>query len=116
MLNIGDKMPLTLGPDADGKEVKLSDFPDKKFIIYFYPKDNTSGCSIEAENLRDNYQLFLEMGYQIIGVSKDSQASHKKFADKYFLPFPLIELMISELTIGIVTSQRQKICQSDTKI
>ncbi|MCH5223690.1 MAG: peroxiredoxin [Muribaculaceae bacterium] len=89
-MNIGDKFPELLGLDADGKEVKLSDYPGKKFIIYFYPKDNTSGCSMEAVSLKDNYDTFLQMGYQIIGVSKDSAASHKKFAEKYSLPFPLI--------------------------
>ena len=89
-MNIGDKFPDLLGPDADGKEVKLSDYPGKKFIIYFYPKDNTSGCSMEAVSLKDNYDTFLQMGYQIIGVSKDSAASHKKFAEKYSLPFPLV--------------------------
>ena len=89
-MNIGDKFPNLLGCDAEGKEVKLSDFPGKKFIIYFYPKDNTSGCSIEAENLRDNYETFQQMGYQVIGVSKDSVSSHKKFAEKYSLPFPLV--------------------------
>ena len=89
-MNIGDKFPNVLGLDAEGKEVKLSDYPGKKFIIYFYPKDNTSGCSMEAVSLRDNYETFLKMGYQIIGVSKDSAASHKKFAEKYSLPFPLI--------------------------
>lgn len=89
-MNIGDKFPEILGLDADGKEIKLNDFPGKNFIIYFYPKDNTSGCSMEAENLRDNYDTFLKMGYQIIGVSKDSMASHKKFAESHNLPFPLI--------------------------
>lgn len=89
-MNIGDKFPEVLGTDADGKEVKLSDFQGKKFIIYFYPKDNTSGCSLEAVSLKDNYATFLGMGYQIIGVSKDTAASHKKFAEKYSLPFPLI--------------------------
>lgn len=89
-MNIGDKFPDTLGNDADGKEIKLSDFPGKRFIIYFYPKDSTSGCTAEAESLRDNYETFQKMGYQIIGVSKDSQESHKKFAEKYSLPFPLV--------------------------
>ena len=89
-MNIDDKFPELLGLDQDGKEVKLSDFPDKKFIIYFYPKDSTAGCSAEAESLRDNYDTFLKMGYQIIGVSKDSAASHKKFIEKYGLPFPLV--------------------------
>ena len=89
-MNIGDKFPNDLGIGADEKEVKLSDFTGKKFIIYFYPKDNTSGCSMEASSLRDNYETFLNMGYQIIGVSKDSVASHKKFIEAQSLPFPLV--------------------------
>lgn len=90
MMNIGDKFPDLLGIDTDGREVRLSDFPGKRFIIYFYPKDNTSGCTLEAVSLRNNYQTFLDMGYQIIGVSKDDGKSHRKFADKHELPFPLI--------------------------
>lgn len=89
-MNIGDKMPDLLGKDAEGKDVRLSDFPGMKYIIYFYPKDNTPGCSMEAKSLAENYETFLGMGYQIIGVSKDSEASHCKFAEKYGLPFPLI--------------------------
>lgn len=89
-MNIDDKMPDLLGKDADGKEIRLSDFPGKKFIIYFYPKDNTPGCTAEAVSFRDNYDALLEMGYQVIGVSKDSEASHKKFAEKQNLPFPLV--------------------------
>lgn len=89
-MNIGDKFPDLLGPGADGKEIRLSDFEGKRFIIYFYPKDSTSGCTVEANNLRDNYETFLKMGYQIIGVSKDSAASHKKFAENNSLPFPLV--------------------------
>ena len=89
-MNIGDKFPEVLGLDQNDKEVKLSDYPGKKFIIYFYPKDNTSGCSAEAASLRDNYDTFLKMGYQIIGVSKDSAASHRKFIEKQGLPFPLV--------------------------
>ena len=89
-MNIDDKFPDLLGKGADGKDIKLSDFPGKNFIIYFYPKDNTSGCSIEAVNLKENYQTFLDMGYQVIGVSKDSESSHQKFIDKYELPFPLV--------------------------
>lgn len=90
LMDIGSKFPDLLGKDANGKEVRLSDFPGMRFIIYFYPKDNTSGCTVEAQNFRDNYQTFLNMGYQVIGVSKDSEASHKKFAEKNSLPFPLI--------------------------
>lgn len=89
-MNIGDKFPDYLGRDAEGKEIRLSDFPGKNFIIYFYPKDNTPGCTLEAKSFRDNYQTFLDMGYQIIGVSKDSEESHQKFACKHGLPFPLI--------------------------
>ncbi len=89
-MNIGDKFPDLLGCDADGNEVRLSNYPGKNFIIYFYPKDSTSGCTLEAISLRDNYSSFLEMGYQVIGVSKDSEASHRKFAEKNSLPFPLV--------------------------
>ena len=89
-MNIGDKFPDLLGRDAEGKEVRLSDFPGKKFIIYFYPKDNTPGCTLEAQSFRDNYDTLLGIGYQVIGVSKDSEASHQKFAAKHCLPFPLV--------------------------
>lgn len=89
-MEIGDKFPDLLGLDADGKEIRLSDFPGKKFIIYFYPKDSTPGCTMEAKSFRDNYQTFLDMGYQIIGVSKDDAKSHKRFAEKQCLQFPLI--------------------------
>ncbi|MCH5233677.1 MAG: peroxiredoxin [Muribaculaceae bacterium] len=99
-MNIGDKFPNVLGPSIDGKEIKLSDYPGMKFIIYFYPKDATSGCTAEAISLRDNYQTFLKMGYQIIGVNNGSVESHKKFAEKQELPFPLVadtDLKICEL-------------------
>jgi len=87
---IGEKFPDLLGHDADGREVRLSNYPGKKFIIYFYPKDNTPGCTAEACNLNENYSLLCNLGYQVIGVSKDSPASHKKFSDKYALQFPLV--------------------------
>ena len=76
--------------DQDGKTVKSEDLLGKKTIIYFYPKDNTSGCTAEACNLRDNYEAMVAKGYNVIGVSKDSAASHKKFAEKYQLPFTLL--------------------------
>ena len=76
--------------DQDGKMVKSEDLIGKKTIIYFYPKDNTSGCTAEACSLRDNYQALQAKGYNVVGVSKDSIASHKKFADKYELPFTLL--------------------------
>ena len=90
MMTIGDKFPDLLGVDAEGKEVKLSDFPGKKFIIYFYPKDNTPGCTAEACSLSEGYAELRKKGYEIVGVSKDSAASHQKFAEKYALPFTLI--------------------------
>ncbi len=89
-MNIGDTFPDLLGVDADGKEVRLSNYPGKRFIIYFYPKDNTPGCTAEACNFRDNEDVFAKMGYQVIGVSKDSAASHVKFRDKFGLKFPLV--------------------------
>lgn len=76
--------------DQDGKMVKSEDLTGKKTIIYFYPKDNTSGCTAEACSLRDNYQALQAKGYNVVGVSKDSVASHKKFAEKYELPFTLL--------------------------
>lgn len=76
--------------DQNGNVVKSEDLLGKKTIIYFYPKDNTSGCTAEACNLRDNYEAMVAKGYNVIGVSKDSTASHKKFAEKYDLPFTLL--------------------------
>ena len=90
MIKIGDKMPDFEVVDQDGKTVRSKDLLGKKTIIYFYPKDNTSGCTAEACNLRDNYEAMAAKGYNVIGVSKDSAASHKKFAEKYQLPFTLL--------------------------
>ena len=83
-------MPVFEVVDQDGKTVKSEDLLGKKTIIYFYPKDNTSGCTAEACNLRDNYEAMVAKGYNVIGVSKDSAASHKKFAEKYQLPVTLL--------------------------
>ena len=90
MLKIGDKMPDFMVMDQDGNEVSSKDLLGKKTIIYFYPKDNTSGCTAEACNLRDNHEALVAKGYNVIGVSKDSSASHKKFIEKYDLPFKLL--------------------------
>lgn len=90
MLKIGDKMPDFEVKDQNGNIVSSKDLLGKKTVIYFYPKDNTSGCTAEACNLRDNHEALLARGYNVIGVSKDSIASHKKFADKYELPFTLL--------------------------
>ena len=87
---IGDKVPDALGLDQNGNEVKRSDYPGKTIALYFYPKDMTSGCTAQACNLRDNYHELLDAGYQVIGVSADSVASHQKFIAKNELPFPLI--------------------------
>ena len=89
-LKEGSKAPLIDGIDQNGKQVKLTDFFGKKVVLYFYPKDNTPGCTRESCNLRDNYDLLLKKGFAIIGVSADSEKSHKGFAEKYSLPFPLI--------------------------
>ena len=90
MLKIGDKMPEFQVQDQDGNIVSSSDLLGKKTIIYFYPKDNTSGCTAEACNLRDNHEALIAKGYNVIGVSKDSASSHKKFIEKYSLPFTLL--------------------------
>lgn len=89
-MNIGDKAPELLGTDQDGKEIKLSDYKGKKIVLYFYPKDSTPGCTSQACSLRDNYELMQKRGYAVIGVSVQDEKSHKKFIEKYNLPFSLI--------------------------
>lgn len=89
-LKEGDKAPFFKGINQDGKEISLDDFKDKKLILYFYPKDNTSGCTAEACNLNDNYSALTEQGYEVIGISPDPTSSHRKFIAKYNLAFNLI--------------------------
>ncbi len=89
-LKIGDKAPAIEALDHNGKKISLEDYKGSKVILYFYPKDDTPGCTAEACNLRDNYNILLEKGFKIIGVSADSTISHQKVAGKYFLPFSLI--------------------------
>ncbi len=89
-LKEGDMAPDFKGADQNEQTVSLSDFKGKKLILYFYPKDDTPGCTAEACNLRDNYALLQSKGYALIGVSPDSPKKHQKFIDKYSLPFPLI--------------------------
>lgn len=86
----GDKAPDFTAKDQNGNTVSLSDFKGKNVILYFYPKDDTPGCTAEACNFRDNYQSLLGKGFAVIGVSIDNEKSHKKFEKKYSLPFPLI--------------------------
>jgi len=86
----GNKAPDFTAKDQNGNNVSLSEFKGKKVILYFYPKDNTAGCTAESCNLRDNYSVFQKHGYEIIGVSPDSETSHQKFINKHSLPFTLI--------------------------
>ena len=97
MLQVGDKIPAFSVIDETGKSVTERDVIGRKTVIYFYPKDSTPGCTAEACNLRDNYQSFMARGYQVFGVSKDSQASHVKFKEKYDLPFPLLSDPTTEM-------------------
>jgi peroxiredoxin Q/BCP len=89
-LKAGDKAPEFEGVNQDGKKLSLGDYKGKKLIIYFYPKDNTPGCTAQACNLRDNYKAMQKQGYEILGVSADSEKKHQNFISKYDLPFDLI--------------------------
>lgn len=89
-MNVGDKAPEILGKDQNGNEIRLSDFAGKNLVLYFYPKDNTPGCTAEACSLRDNIDALRARGYQVVGVSSDSEASHRRFIEKQQLPFTLI--------------------------
>ncbi|MDR2774508.1 MAG: thioredoxin-dependent thiol peroxidase [Tannerella sp.] len=89
-METGDKTPDLLGFDQDNKEVRRSDYKGRKIALYFYPKDNTSGCTAEACSLRDGYRDLRDAGYEIIGVSRDTAESHRGFVEKYALPFRLI--------------------------
>ena len=89
-LKEGDKAPGFTAKDQNGKTVSLADFKGKTIILYFYPKDDTPGCTAEACDFRDNYQSLIGKGFEVIGVSTDDEKSHKKFESKFNLPFPLI--------------------------
>lgn len=90
MIKVGDKAPEILGRNKDGEIINLKDNRGKKVVLYFYPKDNTPGCTAQACNLRDNYQELKKEGYEVIGVSIDDEKSHQRFTDKNNLPFQLI--------------------------
>ena len=89
-LKIGDKAPNFSGLDQNGNSITLSDFSGKTLVLYFYPKDNTPGCTVQACNLRDNFSELTKQNISVLGVSADSMQKHQKFIDKYSLPFPLI--------------------------
>ena len=89
-MNIGDKAPEILGRDQNGNEIRLADFAGRKLVLYFYPKDSTSGCTAEACSLRDNYTELRKQGYEVVGVSIQDEKSHLKFIEKNQLPFNLI--------------------------
>ena len=86
----GDKVPLFEGVNQNGEKISLNNFKGKKLILYFYPKDNTPGCTAESCNLNDNYEMWLSKGYEVVGVSPDNEKSHLKFIDKFGLKFNLI--------------------------
>lgn len=89
-LSLGDKAPNFQSQDEEGNPVKLSDFKGKKLVLFFYPKASTPGCTAQACNLRDNWEVFKEKGYEILGVSADSKKRQQKFRENYALPFPLL--------------------------
>ena len=86
-METGDKVPEVLGLDAEGREVRLADYAGRRLVLYFYPKDNTPGCTAEACSLRDHYDELRAAGYEVVGVSVDSAASHQRFSAKHALPF-----------------------------
>lgn len=89
-LKVGDKAPAFELKNQDGKTLSLKDYEGRKLALYFYPKDDTPGCTAESCNLRDNYSMLKKKGYEVIGVSADTEKSHKKFANKFKLPFDLL--------------------------
>jgi peroxiredoxin Q/BCP len=89
-LKVGDSAPEFAVPNQSGELIKLSDFSDKKLIIFFYPKDNTPGCTAESCNLKDNYSDLLDNGFEVLGVSADDATSHQKFINKFSLPYNLL--------------------------
>lgn len=89
-LQVGDPAPDFTANDQNGQPVSLHDFKGKKLVLYFYPKDDTPGCTAQACDLRDNYERMLAQGYAVVGVSVDDEKSHQKFIKKFDLPFPLL--------------------------
>ena len=111
LLNIGDDAPDFTSVDQDGNKVKLSEFKGKPVIVYFYPKDNTPGCTTEACNFRDNIETYEQNGIKVLGISVDSQEAHRKFADKYSLNFTLVSDKSKDISksygvLGLATAKR----------
>ena len=110
MIQVGQKAPLFTLNDKDGKKVSLSDFLGKKVVLYFYPRDNTPGCTRQACAFAQSYSLFKEKNVEVIGISKDSVASHVKFAEKYSLPFVLLSDPELEAIKAYDVWQEKKMC------
>lgn len=108
MLNVGQYLPDDLGTDSQGRHVKSSDFAGKPMIIYFYPKDNTPGCTAEACSIRDGYEQLTASGYTVIGISKDSPASHLRFREKFNLNFILLSDTSTEVNQAFGVWQKKK--------
>ena len=113
-MKIGDKIPAVLGKDQNGKEIKAEDFKGRKLVLYTYPKDNTSGCTAEACSLRDHKDELAAQGYAILGVSKDSAASHQKFIVKQAINFDLIADVETELLQALGAWGEKKMCGKTT--
>lgn len=110
MLHIGDPMPAFSVIDDSGRAITEQDLIGKKTVLYFYPKDSTPGCTAEACNIRDNYQSFMARGYQVLGISKDSQASHQRFKEKNNLPFPLLSDPSTQMLQAFGAWGKKKMC------
>lgn len=110
MLHIGDPMPAFSVIDDSGRAITEQDLIGKKTVLYFYPKDSTPGCTAEACNIRDNYQSFMARGYQVFGISKDSQASHQRFKEKNNLPFPLLSDPSTQMLQAFGAWGEKKMC------
>lgn len=108
MLTTGDRLPEFLGIDAEGKMVRSDDFAGKPMIVYFYPKDNTPGCTAEACSIQNDYEELQQLGYVVVGISKDSGASHARFAEKYGLRFLLLSDESTEVNQAFGVWQKKK--------
>ena len=122
-MNVGDKAPELLGINEKGEEVRLNNYKGRKIVLYFYPKDNTSGCTAQACSLRDNYAELRKAGYEVIGVSVDNEKSHQKFIEKNNLPFTLIADTDKKLVIAggssdtsIYMNRLKKMASEDERI